>query len=79
MIYGILYIYYILDNSDNASKLCHGDGIWEKTNYSECVKLCEIYDLSGNITWEDCDVLAQGLGSDTANISAIIYYIGQIE
>ena len=71
------FTFYILTYLDNASKLCHGNGIWEKTNYSQCVKLCEIYDFSGNVSWQACHQLAGGgLGSDTANISAIIYYIG---
>ena len=75
----ISHIFAIFRNIyvDNASKLCHGNGIWEKTNYSQCVKLCEIYDFSGNVSWQACHQLAGGgLGSDTANISAIIYYIG---
>ena len=76
----ISHIYAIFRNIyvDNASKLCHGNGIWEKTNYSQCVKLCQVYDFSGNISWSDWHLLSGGSGgSDSANISAIIYYIGK--
>ena len=78
----ISHIFAIFRNIyvDNASKLCHGNGIWEKTNYSQCVKLCQVYDFSGNISWSDCHLLSGGSGgSDSANISAIIYYIGRKE
>jgi len=60
----------------NATKLCHGNSIWDTySDYSECKEQCPVDPyMSGsglNITWEDCTYQ-----HDIADISEIIYYIG---
>ena len=67
---------YVHLDLDNATKLCHGNSIWDTySDYSECKEQCPVDPyMSGsglNITWEDCTYQ-----HDIADISEIIYYIG---
>ena len=68
----------LLYDLDNATKFCHGNSIWDTySDYKDCKELCPVdpYILGSgvNITWEDCTYR-----HDIADISEIIYYIGNI-
>ena len=76
-------IFSIFLVSDNASKRCFGNSIWDnQSDYSECREQCLVdpflRELGGNLTWdtwEDC--YSEGHDTLVTDISEVIYYVGE--